>query len=284
MNLSPSGFQRGFVVEAGGAVNSIIPIAEMVSTVGRDPSADVYLPYDGVSRRHLQVDATGPVVFVTDAQSTNGTWVNDQREVRRTPLRDGDRVKLGTVQLRYFDVASAAQLGLPPTDVHHTTQPQPSAAGGGDPVGIKIGNNKVSGKQTIIDGGQTNIGRDQRNESRDQHNVAYGSQYNAGGDQTWKQKVKVSADYDPWDELFRGEGPGRVIAILGAIVAVGGFAWFGAHVFGFINSVSSIGAGGAAPAGFPPTIGYAFATFVLGGLLLTIGTGMSKARRKRNGR
>jgi hypothetical protein len=268
MSPDPSGIHRGFIVEAGGTVNGILAIPATVSTVGRDPASDLCLPYEGVSRQHLRLDGTGPVVFVTDALSTNGTWINDRREAGRTALRDGDRVKLGSVRLRYFDVASAGPSVMPPTDVHQVTQPQPGVAGdSSDPMGIKIGKNTVSGKgkQTFVDGDQ--IGRDQ---------------YNAAGNQTWKQKVKISADYDPTDELFRGEGPGRVIAILGLIVTIGGFAWFASHIFGFIGSVSSMGAGGPAAVGFPPTMGYAFATFGLGGLLMMIGTGMSKARRKRN--
>lgn len=292
MSAEPSGIRRGFIVEAGGRVNSIIQIPATVSMVGRDPRADLCLPYDGVSRQHMRIDGTGPGVFVADAQSTNGTWINDRREAGWTQLRDGDRVKLGSVRLRYFDVASAAPSGGPPTDVYQVTQPQPGDAGdGSDQMGIAIGkNNTVSGngKQNFVQGDQ--IGRDQqnvayqRNDSRDQHNVAHGTQYNASGDQVWKQKVKITADYEPTDELFNGEGPGRVIAIIGGLVALAGFAWFGAHIFGFINGVSSAAAGGPAPTGFPPTIGFAFATFGIGAVLLAIGTGMSKARRKRNGR
>lgn len=285
MSPDPSGIRRGFIVEAGGAVNSIIPIPTAVSTVGRDPSADLCLPYDGVSRQHLRIDGTGPAVFVADAQSTNGTWINDRREAGWTQLSDGDRVKLGSVRLRYFDVASAAPAGIPPTDVHQVTQPQHGVAGGGsDQMGIGIGkNNTVSGKgkQNFIDGDQ--IGRDQhnvanqRNESRDQHNIAHGTQYNASGDQVWKQKVKITADYDPTDEIFNGAGPGRVIAIIGALVVIGGFAWFMAHIFRLVPSDPNV-------IGPPPTIGFAFATFAFGAILLAIGTGMSKARRKRNGR
>lgn len=107
MSAETSGIRRGFIVETGGAVNSIVPIPPTVVSVGSDPSAGICLPYVGVSRRHVELDGTGPIVFVTDAHSTNGTWVNDHREANRTPLRDGDRVKLGNVILRYFDVESA---------------------------------------------------------------------------------------------------------------------------------------------------------------------------------
>jgi pSer/pThr/pTyr-binding forkhead associated (FHA) protein len=297
MSPDPSGIRRGFIVEAGGAVNSIIPIPTTVSTVGRDPSADLCLPYEGVSRQHLRIDGTGPAVFVADAQSTNGTWINDRREAGWTQLSDGDHVKLGTVRLRFFDVASTALAGIPPTDAFQVTQPQPGDAAD-DRHNLSQDRNRVGRDQQNVAGDQVNIGRDQhniagdqhnvgrdqqnvahqRNDRRDQHNVAHGgTQYNASGDQIWKQKVKISADYEPTDEIFNGEGPGRVIAILGALVALGGFAWFMAHIFQLVP----VDGDGSSP---PPTIGYAFATFALGGILLAIGTGMSKARRKRNGR
>ena len=246
------GIRRGLIIEAGGTVNSIIPIPAAISTVGRDPGADIFLPYDSVSHLHLRMDGTGPVVFVADAHSTNGSWINDRRLEGWTELRDGDRVTLGSVTLRYFDVSHAASSGMPSTDPRKTTQPPRDSS---DPMKIKIGNNTVSGKGS--------------------QNFVEGDQWN----QTWKQKVKVSADYDPADELFSGEGPGRGIAILGVLVALGGFAWFASHIFGFIGSVSDPGS--PIPTGPPPTIGYAFATFLIGGVIYAIGIGMSKARRKR---
>ncbi|GAA1758007.1 FHA domain-containing protein [Agromyces humatus] len=275
MSPVPSSIRRGFIVEAGGEVNSIIPIPSAVSTVGRDPGADLCLPYDGVSRQHFRIDGTGPAVFVADAQSTNGTWVNDRREAGWTQLRDGDRVKLGSVQLRYFDVASAMPPGMPPTDGYQVTQPHPGATGDdSDAMGIRIGkNNRVSGngRQNFVDGDQ--VGRDKIGGDRIGRD-----QYNSAVNQTWKQKVKISADYEPTDELFNGEGPGRVIAILGGLIALGGFAWFASHIFGAMTATNT---GGFGP---PPTIGYAFAMFGIGAVLFAIGTGMSKARRKRNGR
>ena len=284
MSPDPSGIRRGFIVEAGGAVNSIIPIPTAVSTVGRDPSADLCLPYDGVSRQHLRIDGTGPAVFVADAQSTNGTWINDRREAGWTQLSDGDRVKLGSVRLRYFDVASAAPAGIPPTDVHQVTQPQHGVAGGGsDQMGIGIGkNNTVSGKgnrtssTATRSGGTSTTWRTSATTAALPHRAWHPVQ-RIRGSGLEAEGEDHRGDHDPTDQIFNGAGPGRVIAIIGALVVIGGFAWFMAHIFRLVPSDPNV-------IGPPPTIGFAFATFAFGAILLAIGTGMSKARRKRNGR
>ncbi len=69
--------------------------------IGRDVNCDVTLPDDSVSRRHAQVELIAGGYQVTDLESTNGTYVNDQRvEARR--LRPGDRLRLGNQILKFL--------------------------------------------------------------------------------------------------------------------------------------------------------------------------------------
>jgi hypothetical protein len=56
-----------------------------------------------------------------DLESTNGTWLDDRRVSGTAPLRDGDRIQVGGVELRFFDPASA------PTDPVGTLRPVPPA-------------------------------------------------------------------------------------------------------------------------------------------------------------
>jgi len=75
--------------------------------IGREEGADILLDDPKVSRRHATVELVGGRVVLTDAGSTNGTWLNDSRLDGPVELRDGDRVRLGHVELRFFDPGSA---------------------------------------------------------------------------------------------------------------------------------------------------------------------------------
>jgi pSer/pThr/pTyr-binding forkhead associated (FHA) protein len=70
-----------------------------VKTVGRSTTADFIVDAGMVSRFHcrLTVSAEGKVE-IQDLESTNGTFVNDKR-VQRGPLVDGDRLRVGRVEL-----------------------------------------------------------------------------------------------------------------------------------------------------------------------------------------
>ena len=54
-----------------------------------------------VSRRHARVELIGDSYVATDLGSTNGTTVND-RPAMRTPLADGDYLKVGNCLFRFL--------------------------------------------------------------------------------------------------------------------------------------------------------------------------------------
>jgi pSer/pThr/pTyr-binding forkhead associated (FHA) protein len=83
--------------EAGPFTFRLMPGA--VKTVGRSTTADFILDAGMVSRFHcrLTVSADGKVE-IRDLDSTNGTFVNDKR-VRRGELAEGDRLRIGRVEL-----------------------------------------------------------------------------------------------------------------------------------------------------------------------------------------
>jgi pSer/pThr/pTyr-binding forkhead associated (FHA) protein len=69
-----------------------------IKTVGRAPRADFVLDAALVSRLHCRLTASDENVEVVDLQSTNGTYVNDQR-VEKARLTKGDRLRVGRVEL-----------------------------------------------------------------------------------------------------------------------------------------------------------------------------------------
>jgi two-component system cell cycle response regulator len=75
------------------------PIAEL--PIGRDVQNALVLDYESVSRRHARLVRRDNVWWVVDNNSTNGTYVNDN-PTREAMLRNGDRIKIGDVILKYL--------------------------------------------------------------------------------------------------------------------------------------------------------------------------------------
>jgi diguanylate cyclase (GGDEF)-like protein len=77
--------------------NTLIGVTHWLSTnkellIGRTPEADVCIPDRCVSQRHARVVVSPEgAVFIEDLGSTNGTYVNGEKVMRRA-LRDGDEV------------------------------------------------------------------------------------------------------------------------------------------------------------------------------------------------
>jgi hypothetical protein len=76
------GVERSFAVD------------DLVS-VGRGVNNDLVIPSDRVSWQHARFWPEGGVLWVADAGSTNGTYVNDRKLEANTRLVPGDRVRLG---------------------------------------------------------------------------------------------------------------------------------------------------------------------------------------------
>lgn len=67
-------------------------------TLGRGPSADFVVNAPLVSRVHCHLAASENELIIEDLQSTNGTFVNDER-VQTSRLQDGDRIRVGRLVL-----------------------------------------------------------------------------------------------------------------------------------------------------------------------------------------
>jgi len=111
--LSSSVVQGRLVVQGVG-ITLPLPSGKAEVVIGRkDPLSGAFpdvdlTPYGGeeggVSRRHARLFVHGTRTFIEDLGSTNGTWVDRSRLVpgEPCPLDDGDEVRLGRVELRFF--------------------------------------------------------------------------------------------------------------------------------------------------------------------------------------
>jgi len=64
------------------------------TSVGRVKENEISIPKPSVSRKHAVIAQTPEGYVITDLDSGNGTFVNDQR-IKTRKLEDGDRVRLG---------------------------------------------------------------------------------------------------------------------------------------------------------------------------------------------
>lgn len=68
--------------------------------VGRDPACDLVAPDEMVSARHARLSFHHNQWWVEDLQSTNGTFLNDERVYTSTVLIDGDELRCGNLYLQ----------------------------------------------------------------------------------------------------------------------------------------------------------------------------------------
>ncbi|MFE9691391.1 FHA domain-containing protein [Micromonospora sp. NPDC005806] len=134
---------------AGGAMRGLcFRVRRDPQVIGRAPTVDIVLADAHLSRRHAAVQLTAEGVALTDLGSTNGSWLNDERITGSVPLADGDLIRLGRTELRFFDPGVARtdpvglHFGLPHRD-HRPTLPLPvpaqQAVEPTEPVAPRIG-------------------------------------------------------------------------------------------------------------------------------------------------
>lgn len=70
-----------------------------IKTIGRAPRADFVVDAALVSRLHCRLTASDESVDVVDLDSTNGTYINDER-VKTGCIKSGDRLRVGRVELK----------------------------------------------------------------------------------------------------------------------------------------------------------------------------------------
>lgn len=79
-------------------------LASDTTSIGRSGASDIVLKSDDfVSGQHAKLTRHGGLLYVEDANSTNGTYVNERKAIGATPLRSGDRVRVGSTTFRYSE-------------------------------------------------------------------------------------------------------------------------------------------------------------------------------------
>jgi pSer/pThr/pTyr-binding forkhead associated (FHA) protein len=88
------------------------------TTVGRLEDNSFFIPEPSVSGHHCEVFIKGADVFVKDLNSTNGTFVDDNR-ILEGMVKPGQTLRLGQLELRLDN-------GAPPASAKKSAEPLPT--------------------------------------------------------------------------------------------------------------------------------------------------------------
>jgi transcription termination factor Rho len=78
----------------------VVPLNKDRMTLGRRPYNDIVVDNLAVSGEHAALQVIGQDYFIEDLNSTNGTYINEQK-VKRQILKNGDTIEIGKYAIRY---------------------------------------------------------------------------------------------------------------------------------------------------------------------------------------
>src|SRR5271165_6969030 len=85
------------VLSEGKASGQAIPVKLSQFLIGRDPQCHLRPASSVISKRHCALIINNGKVFVRDFDSTNGTFINEERVEGQREVKDGDLLKLGPI-------------------------------------------------------------------------------------------------------------------------------------------------------------------------------------------
>jgi hypothetical protein len=91
------------VIKSQGAADREVNLKLGDTKIGRKPGCDIILKDAGVSSEHAVIKTVGTKSVILDLDSTNGTYVEDQR-VKQHELRNGETITIGKHSLIYRDI------------------------------------------------------------------------------------------------------------------------------------------------------------------------------------
>jgi pSer/pThr/pTyr-binding forkhead associated (FHA) protein len=101
------------IVQREDAPDEEIRWEQSVLTIGRDPTNNLVIDDKRVSRRHARFERDDAGFYIHDLESTNGTYLNQQRISGAQLLRNNDEVWVGDRVIVFRD-PEATMKGTPP--------------------------------------------------------------------------------------------------------------------------------------------------------------------------
>jgi hypothetical protein len=115
-----------FEVLYANGVQHEVELQGTTATLGRDPSCDLVLNDAKCSRRHAVIEAGPQGMSIRDNGSANGIFLNG-RKVERSPLVEGDIVRLGETVLKVLPENITGTLMMGPDEMADFQETEPIA-------------------------------------------------------------------------------------------------------------------------------------------------------------
>jgi predicted ATPase len=113
------------LIVAAGTAPRVIPLNRLPQTIGREGNTDIALDDPRVSRQHARLSYRQQQIWLTDLQSSNGTFVNGQ-PIHERALQPGDLLSFGGMEATFED-PEAGTRGIQVADVGDQVGYDPSS-------------------------------------------------------------------------------------------------------------------------------------------------------------
>jgi hypothetical protein len=91
-----------FVALSGDQKGEDFRIRDGQNTIGSGPDSDIVLHDTAISAKHASLRYKDQKFFITDLDSTNGTFLNEGTEpIAREELKDNDILRIGDISLKF---------------------------------------------------------------------------------------------------------------------------------------------------------------------------------------
>lgn len=98
---TPSGNEIRLTGVSAEVAGQIFRSSGMNLVIGRQPGCQIMINNSKISRQHAKLSHAGGQWHVEDLNSANGTYLNGQRIAGPMPIRNGDRLGLGTLEFTF---------------------------------------------------------------------------------------------------------------------------------------------------------------------------------------
>ena len=87
--------QEHLIVTKGPRTGEIINLSKLPITIGREESVEFPIKLENISRKHMRITKGDSGYLIEDLNSSNGTYINDERLEKPRQIKDGDKIALG---------------------------------------------------------------------------------------------------------------------------------------------------------------------------------------------
>lgn len=133
----------------GGDLNgTLFDLVEKIVSVGRNADNQIALEFNGVSRYHFKLHASGEGHILEDCGSKNGTYLNNKKVEGQIQLSRADIIKIGSIALKYLPKGDPERLTYDKLNLEANTDKHTGCYNKGyfnNRIALEVNKSKVTG-------------------------------------------------------------------------------------------------------------------------------------------